>query len=123
MRPHDEIHRSGGAGSRCDGISARVGNLSPRARRHQQSAGSERDKAAVFVTLWACIAWISCSYAMAIYSMVILGQVYTLTELSEPALKALTVTLGGKVLSNIFEHNNNKFFGTSVGSTDTEGGI
>lgn len=63
------------------------------------------------------------SYAMAIYSMVILGQVYTLTELSEPALKALTVTLGGKVLSNIFEHNNNKFFGTSVGSTDTEGGI
>ena len=33
------------------------------------------------------------------------------------------VTLGGKVLSNIFEHNNNKFFGTSVGSTDTEGGI
>ncbi len=75
------------------------------------------------VTLWACIAWISCSYAMAIYSMVILGQVYTLTELSEPALKALTVTLGGKVLSNIFEHNNNKFFGTSVGLTDTEGGI
>lgn len=75
------------------------------------------------VTLWACIAWISCSYAMAIYSMVILGQVYTLTELSEPALKALTVTLGGKVLSNIFEHNNNKFFGTSVGSTDTEGGV
>ena len=55
--------------------------------------------------------------------MVILGQVYTLTELSEPALKALTVTLGGKVLSNIFEHNNNKFFGTSVGSTDAEGGI
>lgn len=53
------------------------------------------------VTLWACIAWISCSYAMAIYSMVILGQVYTLTELSEPALKALTVTLGGKVLSNM----------------------
>ena len=75
------------------------------------------------VTLWACIAWISCSYAMAIYSMVILGQVYTLTELSEPALKALTVTLGGKVLSNIFEHNNNKFFGTSVGSTDAEGGV
>ena len=63
------------------------------------------------------------SYAMAIYSMVILGQVYTLTELSEPALKALTVTLGGKVLSNIFEHNNNKFFGTSVGSTDAEGGV
>lgn len=57
------------------------------------------------------------------YSMVILGQVYTLTELSEPALKALTVTLGGKVLSNIFEHNNNKFFGTSVGSTDAEGGV
>ena len=72
------------------------------------------------VTLWACIAWVSCSYAMAIYSMVILGQVY---KLSEPALKALTVTLGGKVLSNIFEHNNNKFFGTSVGSTDTERGI
>lgn len=75
------------------------------------------------VTLWACIAWISCSYAMAIYSMVILGQVYTLTELSEPALKALTVTLGGKVLSNIFEHNNNKFFETSIGSTDAEGGV
>ena len=53
------------------------------------------------VTLWACIAWISCSYAMAIYSMVILGQVYTLTELSEPALKALTVTLGGKVPTSL----------------------
>ena len=72
------------------------------------------------VTLWACIAWISCSYAMAVYSMVILGQVYTLTELSEPALTALTVTMGSKVLSNIFEHNNNKFFGTSIGMTDAE---
>lgn len=72
------------------------------------------------VTLWACIAWISCSYAMAVYSMVILGQVYTLTELSEPALTALTVTMGSKVLSNIFEHNNNKIFGTSVGVAGAE---
>ena len=72
------------------------------------------------VTLWACIAWISCSYAMAIYAMVILGQVYTLTELSQPALTALTVTMGSKVLSNIFEHNNNKIFGTSVGVAGAE---
>lgn len=57
---------------------------------------------------------------MAIYAMVILGQVYTLTELSQPALTALTVTMGSKVLSNIFEHNNNKIFGTSVGVAGAE---
>ena len=123
MRPHDEIHRSGGARSRCDGISARVGNCRRGLDGISRAQAASVTRQLFVVTLWACIAWISCSYAMAIYSMVILGQVYTLTELSEPALKALTVTLGGKVLSNIFEHNNNKFFGTSVGSTDTEGGI
>ena len=66
------------------------------------------------VTLWAGIAWISTSYLMAVYAMAVLGQVYTLTELSRPALEALVITMGSKVISNIFEHNNNKFFGTSV---------
>lgn len=65
------------------------------------------------VTLWGCIAWISASYLMAGYALVALGQVYTLAELSKPALSALTVTLGSKVLSNIFEHNDSAVFGRS----------
>ncbi len=76
------------------------------------------------VTLWACIAWISCSYAMAIYSMVILGQVYTLTELSGAGAQSPSPShWAARCSPTSFEHNNNKFFGTSVGSTDTEGGI
>lgn len=120
----DEIHSSGGHRRLCGGFLARVGNLCHRGIEGLTKAQTASVTRQLFVvTLYACIAWISCSYAMAIYAMVILGQVYTLTELSEPALKALTVTLGGKVLSNIFEHNNNRFFGTSVGSTDAEGGV
>lgn len=75
------------------------------------------------VTLWACIAWISCSYAMAIYSMVILGQVYTLTELSEPALKALTVTLGGKVSPTSLSITTTNFSGQASARPDAEGGV
>ena len=71
------------------------------------------------VTLWGCIAWISASYLMAGYALVVLGQVYTLTELSKPALTALTVTLGSKVLGNIFEHNDGAVFGQSH-SVDAE---
>ena len=71
------------------------------------------------VTLWSCIVWISASYLMAGYALVALGQVCTLAELSKPALTALTVTLGSKVLGNIFEHNDSAVFGRSR-SVDAE---
>lgn len=53
------------------------------------------------------------SYAIAVYSTVKLGQVYTMSELSEPLIKTILGVSFLKVLENIFEHNDNAFFGKS----------
>jgi|GEM_PF-716151 len=69
----------------------------------------------LFVNIYrAAVAWVSISYAIALYSTVALGQVYTMAELSGPALTALLTTVGVKVLENIFEYNENAVFGKSV---------
>lgn len=62
------------------------------------------------VTLCALI-WVSISYAIAIYSTVVLEQVYTMGELSEPAITTLLGAIMMKVLENIFEHNEGAIFG------------
>lgn len=63
------------------------------------------------VTTFSSISWVFISYAIAIYAMVKLGQVYTMTELASPAITGLLFTVGVKVLENIFEHNDGPLFG------------
>jgi len=68
----------------------------------------------------AAIVWVTLSYLIAVYAMLFMDQVYTLTELSDPAIKALLSTVGLKVIGNIFEHNNGNIFGKSDHSEEVE---
>lgn len=69
----------------------------------------------IFVTTQLCaLIWVFTSYGIALYSTLRLGQVYTLAELSEPAIHVILGTSCLKVLENIFEHNNGAIFGTSI---------
>lgn len=73
----------------------------------------------LFVTTQVCaLIWVFTSYGIAVYSMVVLRQVYTMSELSEPAITTLIATLSVKVLANMFEHNDGGIFGTSKKDTD-----
>lgn len=66
----------------------------------------------IFVTTqFFALAWVCTSYGIAIYSTVKLGQVYTMSELSEPAIRTILGVGFLKVLENIFEHNDNAVFG------------
>ena len=69
-------------------------------------------------TLICSLIWVSISYGIAIYSTVKLGQVYTMAELSEPAVQALLGVVAAKVVENIFEHNNSVVFGKSAGESE-----
>lgn len=62
---------------------------------------------------FSALSWVFISYGIAIYSAVYLGQVYTMAELSEPAITGLLFTVGLKVLENVFEHNDGAVFGHS----------
>jgi len=61
----------------------------------------------------SAISWVFISYGIAIYSAVCLGQVYTMAELSEPAITGILCALFAKVLENVFEHNDGALFGHS----------
>lgn len=68
----------------------------------------------IFVTTQiSALIWVYTSYGLAIYSTVRLGQVYTMTELSEPAIHIILGVGVLKVLENIFEHNEGPIFGNS----------
>lgn len=71
----------------------------------------------VFTDLSA-ISWVYISYALAIYATVHLGQVYTMAELSQPAITGIVAVLFAKVLENVFEHNNGGLFGRSNGKDE-----
>lgn len=79
----------------------------------------------LFLTTQVCaLLWVFISYGLAIYSTICLGQVYTMAELSEPAIRAILGVTIAKVVGNIFEHNDGGLFGTSNSSeNDTTGGI
>ncbi len=80
----------------------------------------------IFVTTQiSALIWVFTSYGIAIYSTVVLGQVYTMAELSEPAIHTILGVSFLKVLENIFEHNNGPVFGRSAGkeNTDETGGV
>lgn len=73
----------------------------------------------IFVTTQiSALIWVFTSYAIAIYSTVRLGQVYTMTELSEPAINTILGVSFLKVLENIFEHNDGFIFGNSKKEED-----
>ena len=59
----------------------------------------------------SAISWVFISYALAIYATVHLGQVYTMAELSQPAITGIVAVLFAKVLGNIFEHNDGPIWG------------
>lgn len=68
----------------------------------------------LFVSTQICaLVWVFISYGLAIYATVRLGQVYTMAELSKPAIDALLGVTALKVLGNIFEHNDGPVFGKS----------
>ena len=68
----------------------------------------------LFVTTQYCaLSWVFISYGLAIYAAIHLGQVYTMAELSKPAIDALLGVTALKVLGNIFEHNDGAVFGKS----------
>lgn len=61
----------------------------------------------------ASVVWISLSYVIGIYGVVVYGQVEALIELSRDIVKCIMVVLITKTISNIFEHNNGGIFGYS----------
>ena len=75
----------------------------------------------IFVTTQiSALIWVFTSYGIAIYSTIKLGQVYTMAELSEPAIHTILGVGFLKVLENIFEHNDGAVFGRSKGGEEDE---
>lgn len=76
----------------------------------------------LFVTTHVCaLVWVFISYGIAIYSTLCLEQVYTMSELSEPAIQTILGVTALKVLGNIFEHNDGGIWGYN--NTDETGGV
>jgi hypothetical protein len=74
----------------------------------------------LFLTTQICaLVWVFISYALAIYATVVLGEVYTMAELSEPAITTLLGVAALKVVGNVFEHNEGGIFGHSKNEDDT----
>ena len=92
-----------------------VGVRIPRRDGKKLSAARLRSVTRVlFVSTQICaLVWVFISYALAVYATVRLGQVYTMAELSKPAIDALLGITALKVLGNIFEHNDGPVFGKS----------
>ena len=73
----------------------------------------------IFVTTQvSALVWVFTSYGIAIYSTVRLEQVYTMAELSEPAIHTILGVGFLEVLENVFEHNNGGIFGRTKGSEE-----
>lgn len=68
----------------------------------------------------SALVWVFTSYAIAIYSTVRLQQVYTMAELSKPAIDTILGTAALKVLGNIFEHNESAVFGKSKKASEAD---
>ena len=99
-----------------------VGVLLPRRDGKTLSAARLRSVTRLlFVSTQICaLVWVFISYGLAIYATVLLGQVYTMSELSKPAIDALLGVTALKVLGNIFEHNDGVVFGKSEKPTSEE---
>lgn len=62
-------------------------------------------------SMTAAICWVSCSYIIAGYATVFLGQPFPVEDLSDRAITALLGVNAMKVLENLFEHNDGGLFG------------
>lgn len=69
----------------------------------------------------SALIWVFTSYGIAIYSTVALGQVYTMAELSEPAIQTILGVSFLKVVENLWEHNEGGLFGHSNSNNDKGG--
>lgn len=68
----------------------------------------------IFITTQiSALIWVFTSYAIAVYATVRLQRVYTMAELSEPAIHTILGVGFLKVLENIFEHNDGFIFGST----------
>lgn len=65
------------------------------------------------LVIMASLVWISLSYVIGIYAVVVYGQVEALVELSADVVRCIMVVLITKTIGNIFEHNNGGIFGYS----------
>lgn len=73
----------------------------------------------IFISTQVCaLIWVFVSYAIALYSTAVLGQVYTMSELSEPAIHTILGVSVLKVIENIFEHNDGFIFGNGKDKDD-----
>ena len=73
----------------------------------------------LFGLLTGCaLLWVFWSFALATYATVALGQVYTLSELADPAINGLLGVVALKVTENIFEHNDGGLFGRNNGKDE-----
>lgn len=74
---------------------------------------------ALFITTQvAALVWVSLSYAIAAYATIRLGEPYPVMELSQQAIITILGESALKVIENIFEHNDSKFFGISDGGKE-----
>lgn len=88
--------------------------------KHMNEARLKSVTRFLFLTTQICaLLWVSISYGLAIYATIRLGQVYTMSELSEPAITALLGVTALKVVGNCFEHNEGGIFGHSKTENNT----
>jgi len=67
----------------------------------------------------AALAWVTISYAIAVYATVKLAQPFPVVELSQQAITTILGVNVLKVVENIFEHNDGPLFGHTKESGDT----
>lgn len=108
----------------CLSLAAVILHLRKRIKKLKGKSGKETLRSVtrlIFITTQiSALVWVFTSYAIAIYSTVYLQQVYTMSELSEPAIKTILGVGVLKVLENVFEHNDGAVFGKSKESKTEE---
>ncbi len=74
----------------------------------------------LFVTTQlAALAWVTVSYAIAVYATVKLAQPFPVVELSQQAISTILGVNVLKVVENVFEHNDGPLFGHTKESEGT----
>lgn len=108
----------------CLSLAAVILHLRKRIRKLRGKSGKATLRSVtrlIFITTQiSALVWVFISYIIAIYSTVCLQQVYTMSELSEPAINTILGVGVLKVLENVFEHNEGVVFGRSKESKTEE---
>ncbi len=91
-------------------------------KRRSQSTIASLTRIIFWSTQVSALIWVFISYGIAIYSTSVLGQVYTMAELSEPAIQTILGVSFLKVVENMWEHNDGGLFGHSKDKDKDRGG-